>query len=192
MKSLILLLSFALFALSSFGAENTESYPPEGWETNIFKAVAKAEKENKKILINFTGSDWCGYCIRLENSIFSKEEFKEYAEKELIRVFIDFPRRKELDEYQLNHNHALQAGFNVEGFPTIIVLEPNMQLSLITGYQNITPQEYVEHLRNDNIGDALSEEDNKQFAEEFKSFLTQIEGALASIVATEASEAADD
>lgn len=165
-----------------------ESYPPKGWETNIFKAVAKAQQEDKKILLNFTGSDWCGYCIRLEENIFSKDEFQQYAENELVRVFIDFPRRKQIDEYQLIHNQALQSGFNVEGFPRIIVLEPDLRLSLITGYQNITPQEYVEHLRNSTIGDALSAEDNQQFAEEFKSFLAQVESALASIETPKDSE----
>lgn len=168
-----------------FANLSAEKYPPEGWVTNIFQAVSQAEKENKRILINFTGSDWCIYCVRLEENIFSKKEFKEYAEKELVRVFIDFPRRKQLDEYQLNHNEALKMGFGVDGYPRIVVLEPDLQLGLITGYRDISPKEYVEHLKNDNVSDGLSAEDNQQFAEEMKSFLSQVEEVLATIAVAE-------
>ncbi|MCZ7637735.1 MAG: thioredoxin family protein [Verrucomicrobia bacterium] len=66
------------------------------WHTDLAKAQALAKTENKKVLINFTGSDWCGFCIKLHKEVFATPEFQEFAGKNLVLVEADFPRNKTL------------------------------------------------------------------------------------------------
>ena len=68
-----------------------DSYPPEGWTTDITEAVARAGREDRRILINFTGSDWCTWCRKLEGEVFAEQAFIDYADEELVLVFLDFP-----------------------------------------------------------------------------------------------------
>lgn len=95
------------------------------WQTDAAKAKAQAQKENKLVLLDFTGSDWCGWCIKLNHDTFSKQEWVDYAKKNLVSVEVDFPRSKEQSEAQKSANEALQKKFNVEGFPTIVVMKPD-------------------------------------------------------------------
>ena len=67
-------------------------FAADGWETDFAKASAKAKAEGKHILIDFSGSDWCGWCIKLDKEVFSKKAFKSYAKENLILVLADFPR----------------------------------------------------------------------------------------------------
>ncbi len=80
-----------------------------------------AIKANKPIMANFTGSDWCGWCIRLDKAVFQTEEFKEWAKENVILLELDFPRRKKLDANLQAFNDQLQQQFQVRGFPTIWV-----------------------------------------------------------------------
>ena len=73
-------------------------------------------------MLDFTGSDWCGWCIKLNKEVFSKEEFADYAKKNLVLVEVDFPRRKKLSEEQKKANEALQEKYKIEGYPTLVVL----------------------------------------------------------------------
>jgi protein disulfide-isomerase len=116
------------------------------WETNFETAVKKAKKEKKKLLLNFTGSDWCGWCIRLDKEVFSKKEFIEYAEKNLVCVKLDFPKRKELSEDEKKQNYGLASEFKVTGFPTIYITDIEKKAILKTGYIGGDAQQYVEHL----------------------------------------------
>src|SRR5438552_7159697 len=81
-------LSFALLALAGSSARAAE------WLTDLPAAQAAAKAENKIVLLDFTGSDWCGWCIRLRNEVFSKPEFDAYANDNLVLVEVDFPRQK--------------------------------------------------------------------------------------------------
>ena len=92
------------------------------WMTDLSKAQAKAKAENKLVLLDFTGSDWCGWCIKLNKDVFSKPEFAEYAKKNLVLVEVDFPRGKKLSAEQKKANDALQKKYKIQGYPTIIVL----------------------------------------------------------------------
>src|SRR6267154_642423 len=92
------------------------------WTTDVPKAQATAKAENKLVMMDFTGSDWCGWCIRLNKEVFSKPEFVEYAQKNLVAVEVDFPRMKKMTEEQKKANQALQEKYKIEGYPTIIVL----------------------------------------------------------------------
>jgi len=106
----------ACCALLRAGAEELQ------WLTDLPKAQAQAKKENKLVMMDFTGSDWCGWCIKLNKEVFSKPEFSEYAKKNLVLVEVDFPRKKELSQDQKKANQALQEKYKIQGYPTIVVL----------------------------------------------------------------------
>ena len=74
------------------------------------------------MLVNFTGSDWCGYCIQLDRAILSQPLFKDYADKNLILVEIDFPRRKPQSVEVKKQNAELAERYQIEGFPTLVLL----------------------------------------------------------------------
>lgn len=93
----------------------------DNWLVDIDKAYKLSKETNKPILANFTGSDWCGWCKRLRAEVFSKTEFKEWAEENVVLLELDFPRRKRLPEEQVQQNRGLQQAFQVTGFPTIWV-----------------------------------------------------------------------
>ena len=93
-----------------------------GWETDLKKAQAQAKSNNKLVFLDFTGSDWCGYCIRLDKDILSKPAFKQYAEKNLVLVEIDFPRAKPQSVDLRKQNQELAQHYGIMGFPTIVVL----------------------------------------------------------------------
>jgi thioredoxin-related protein len=92
------------------------------WLTELPKAQAKAKAENKIVLMDFTGSDWCGWCIKFNKEVLSTPEFAEYAKKNLVLVELDFPRKKQQPAELKKANKALQAKFQVDGFPTFVVL----------------------------------------------------------------------
>jgi thioredoxin-related protein len=92
------------------------------WLTDLPKAQAQAKKQNKLVLLDFTGSDWCGWCIKLKKEVFDTKEFQDYADKNLVLVEVDFPRRKRLSAEQAKANQALQEKYQIQGYPTIIML----------------------------------------------------------------------
>src|SRR2546421_11944049 len=92
------------------------------WLTDLPAAQATAKAENKIVLITFTGSDWCGWCIRLRNEVFSQPEFDAYASQNVVLVEADFPHHKEQSSDLRQANAALQQRFHNGGSPTVIVL----------------------------------------------------------------------
>jgi len=113
MKVLLTLLSATLLSLSASGAEWLADYPG---------ALAKAKASGKPVLLDFTGSDWCPYCIELKKNSLSTAEFESFAEQNLILVEVDFPRRKKIAAEQLKANEALARRFGIEGFPTLVLV----------------------------------------------------------------------
>jgi protein disulfide-isomerase len=93
------------------------------WHTDLAKAQAQANAEKKMVMLDFTGSDWCGWCIKLNKEVFSTDEFAEYAKKNLVLVEVDFPRKKQLSAEQKKANQALQEKYKIQGYPTLIVLD---------------------------------------------------------------------
>ncbi len=104
-------------ALEDYKAKN------EGWEVNIDKAYEMSQKTGKPILANFTGSDWCGWCKRLDKSVFHTEEFKKWAADNVILLELDFPRRMQLPAEIRKQNANLQRAFSITGYPTIWVFD---------------------------------------------------------------------
>ena len=89
------------------------------WYTDINKVYELSNKSNKPIFAFFTGSDWCGWCHRLERNVFEKEGFQDWAKKNVILLELDFPRNKQLPETLVQQNGSLQQFFKVQGYPTI-------------------------------------------------------------------------
>lgn len=117
------------------------------WETDLEVAKKRAKDENKEILADFTGSDWCGWCIKLKKEVFDQPEFQEYAKKHLVMLELDFPRKKELPAKEKEQNEKLSEEFKVEGFPTVLLLNAKGKEVGRTGYQEGGPAKYVEHLK---------------------------------------------
>lgn len=118
MKLFYLSLFSLIIAVSSLFAEGDES----NWHTEIDAALEKAKAENKDVLIDFCGSDWCPPCMHMHKEVYSKEEFLEAVQKKYVLVRIDFPNKdKELAE----KNKPLREKYKVMGLPTAVLLKSN-------------------------------------------------------------------
>ncbi|MEI6395239.1 MAG: thioredoxin family protein [Verrucomicrobiota bacterium] len=116
------------------------------WLTDLPKAQATAKSEDKLVMLDFTGSDWCGWCIKLHKEVFSKPAFADYAKKNLVLVEVDFPRDKEQSAELKKANTALQEKYKVEGYPTIIVLNSAGKKVGELGYQKGGPKPFIDEL----------------------------------------------
>lgn len=99
------------------------------WGTDLKAAQEQAKKENKLVLMDFTGSDWCGWCIKLKKEVFDTKEFAEYAAKNLVLVEVDFPSKKKQSAELKKANDALKTKYGANGFPTIVVLNSEGKLA---------------------------------------------------------------
>ncbi len=113
MKKLFLL--FLLIGSYTVQAQESELT----WYTNFEKAMQLSVKEKKPLMLFFTGSDWCGWCIRLQKEVFHKSEFVTWAKDKVILVELDFPRKKQLEPSMQQQNYGLQNALQVRGYPTI-------------------------------------------------------------------------
>jgi thioredoxin-related protein len=116
------------------------------WLTDYKKAQDEARANNKLVLLDFTGSDWCGWCIRLDKEVFSKPEFKDYAGKNLVLVEVDFPRRRPLSLETRKQNEELAGRYGIQGFPTIIVLNGDGKKVGELGYMPGGPDAFIAEL----------------------------------------------
>ena len=129
-----------------FGVLTTRGLVAAEWETDYGKAVEKAKAENKRVLLDFTGSDWCGPCIELRKRVFSQPDFAAYAKKNLILVEIDYPQRKKQTDALKNQNETLakEYGIDAKGFPTIVVLDPAGKVAReFSGYDGETAADFI-------------------------------------------------
>jgi thioredoxin-related protein len=116
------------------------------WQTDFEAAKTKAKAEKKLLLVDFTGSDWCGWCKKLVAEVFSKEEFKKEAPKKFVLVELDFPQSKKQSDELKKQNKKLLEQYKVQGYPTILVLDAEGQVVAKTGYQAGGAEKYVKHL----------------------------------------------
>jgi protein disulfide-isomerase len=142
MKKIIVALLF-LFTLQISAQELT-------WHNDINKAIDISFKSKKPMLLFFTGSDWCGWCIKLQKEVFQKPEFSEWA-KNVVLVELDFPRKTQLEEKLKQQNAQLQQIFQVTGYPTVWLVTPqknggqiNLQQLGKTGYVAGGPTKWIE------------------------------------------------
>jgi thioredoxin-related protein len=89
------------------------------WYTDINQVYKASAQSKKPVFAFFTGSDWCGWCKRLQATVFSKQEFKDWAKKNVILLELDFPRRTQLPEALAKQNEELRNFFQVQGYPTV-------------------------------------------------------------------------
>jgi protein disulfide-isomerase len=130
-------------------AKSAATKPPagpvvKGWTEDVDLAMEFAARTKRPILLDFTGSDWCGWCIKLDDEVFSKDAFKDYADKNLVLVAIDFPRSKKLPDEIKRRNSKLAQQYGVRGFPTIVILDPTGKKELgRTGYARGGPAAFI-------------------------------------------------
>jgi protein disulfide-isomerase len=125
----------SLLALSVRAAE---------WTDNYAAALAKAKAEHKLVLLDFTGSDWCIWCKRTDSDLFSKQKFKDFADRNLELVTVDFPRSHELDARVGAQNEALKDKYGIRAFPTLIVLDPSEKIVVTQeGYLEGGPEAFI-------------------------------------------------
>jgi thioredoxin-related protein len=136
MKKILVTLAALLVLAGAYAADGN-------WQTDLPKAQAQAAKESKMVLLNFTGSDWCSWCVKLHKEVFSQPAFQEYAKANLVLVEVDFPQRKKLSAEQKKANDALAAKYSIQGYPTIIVLNSAGKKVGELGYQPGGPKAFI-------------------------------------------------
>lgn len=140
MKRILSSLAFSLLLVTTlFGNDSA-------WSTDYDAALAKAKSEKKLVLMDFTGSDWCGWCIKLDKEVFGKKEFKDYATNNLILVVLDFPRRKAQSAKIKEQNKKLSDTFQIKGFPTVVVLDSEGRKVGELGYMEGGPKAFIAEL----------------------------------------------
>ncbi len=117
MKKIIIAL-FLLVGIVSMQAQELK------WETNLEAATKVSMKTKKPLMLFFTGSDWCGWCIRLQKEVFTTPEFATWAKANVVLVELDFPRRTPQDEKIKMQNAEMQQLFQVQGYPTVWLVNP--------------------------------------------------------------------
>ncbi len=145
MKKIVVVLVFAILMLSAMACAK-ESKSGLKWETNLEKAIKIATAEKKSILVDFTGSDWCIWCHRLDDEIFSQKEFIDWAKKNLVLVKLDFPKDIPQSKETKLYNRNLAKKYKIKGFPTILVLDSKGNLLETTGYLRGGPSNYIKNL----------------------------------------------
>lgn len=128
----------------------SHAFAGEGWLVDFEKAKLTAKTESKDILMDFTGSDWCGWCIKLRDEVFTKTEFKSAAPQKFVLLELDFPQSPEvkgkMKPETIEQNARLNEKFEVQGYPTILLVDAEGRPYAKTGYQAGGPAGYVKHL----------------------------------------------
>ena len=120
----------------------------EGWMTDFAAAKEKAAKENKTLLIEFNGSDWCGFCIKLNRQVFKQEAFKQGVKEQFVLVELDYPTNKSKQSAELiAQNAKLKKIYPVKGYPAIILADATGVPFAQTGYLEFGPEAYLQHLQ---------------------------------------------
>lgn len=114
------------------------------WLTSATKASEEAKKASRLILADFTGSDWCGWCMKLKAEVFDTPEFKDWANKNLILLELDFPKAKKQDDATVKQNREMAQKYKVRGFPTIHFLKADGTSVGTMGYQEGGPKPWIE------------------------------------------------
>jgi thioredoxin-related protein len=137
---------FLLAAVIGF-AITTSAQTKPGWLSDYKKAQEEAKANNKLVLLDFTGSDWCGWCMKLNREVYSQPQFKDYANKALVLLEVDFPRQKVQSPETRKQNQELARQYQVEGFPTIVVLNGDgRKLWQYDGYFAAGPAAFIAQL----------------------------------------------
>ena len=138
MKNLgLTLFLFMSFSVSSWGQKALI------WYTDMNEAFEIASQENKPLMLFFTGSDWCGWCIRLQKEVFKTSDFEAWAKENVVLVELDFPRKTALDRNTQIQNYQMQKMFQVRGYPSILFAKPEMMADGKKNLKNLGRTGYV-------------------------------------------------
>lgn len=129
------------FAALAFAAE------PEGWSTDFEQAKKTAAEKKLPILMDFSGSDWCIWCKRLDSEVFSQKAFRDYAKDNLVLFLADFPIGAQQAEELHKQNLKLQSRYRVSSYPTVILVNAQGEETARTGYRKGGAEAYVDHLK---------------------------------------------
>lgn len=138
------MLYFLLF-IQSF----TINTNPTSWQTDFEEAKQVAIEQDKKILMVFSGSDWCAPCIKLKKKILITEEFQGFEEENIVVLYLDFPKRKKnrLSKEMMKKNESLAEQYNRSGmFPNILLVENDGAVIKRLNYDGQTPNEFINEL----------------------------------------------
>ena len=133
----IVLVAFFFVGLSVSQAQELK------WYTNVKEAVTVSKKEKKPLMLFFTGSDWCGWCIRLQNEVLKTPEFNKWAQDNVVLVELDFPRRTPQSDEIKNQNNQLQQVFGIQGFPTVFFAKANVNKEGKISFEGLGNTGYV-------------------------------------------------
>lgn len=144
---LVLCLSVGLLAIAGDGCSEAVSTPvPQinTWTTDLPKALVQAGADHKAVLLDFSGSDWCPDCRKLSRKVLETPAFKAYADTNLVLVDVDFPQNKPQPDDLKKANNALQNRFDVQGFPTVILLNADGKvLTKQEGYDGANVNDFI-------------------------------------------------
>ena len=137
---------FALAAVIGVGVASATS-TPAGWTDDFEAAKKQAASEDKLLLVDFSGSDWCGWCKKLDREVFAKPEFLKGVKNDFVLVMIDSPKDKSLlSEKAAKQNPELQRHYKISGYPTVLILDAAGEVLEKTGYREGGPKKYVKYL----------------------------------------------
>jgi protein disulfide-isomerase len=140
MKKLLMALAIGGLWLQVQAAESA-------WLTDLPKAEAQAKSQNKIVLMDFTGSDWCPWCIKFDKEVLNTPEFQEYAAKNVVLVLLDYPRATVQSDDLKKANAALKDQYQIEGFPTLVVLDKDgKEIGRQVGYSEGGPKAFIAKL----------------------------------------------
>lgn len=161
MKTKLLCTAFfaAVLSLTAFAAPMTEGAEPGVWTMDMPAAQTLAKEKSLPILINFTGSDWCGWCKLMDKKVFSQQAWQDYAKENVVTVWVDSPRDESLVPEALRPKaEALRETYDVQGFPTYVVLNAEgKELGRLGASQDATPESFIAELKGVLVRDRLPE-----------------------------------
>jgi len=132
-----LFLFVAIFASHTGWSQRVE------WLTDAMAAQRKAKEENKLLMLDFTGSDWCGWCMKLKREVFDQPDFAQFAQSRLVMVEVDFPHHQTLPQAQQQANASLEHAYGVTGYPTLVFLNPDGKRVGRMGYISGGPTAFI-------------------------------------------------
>jgi len=137
---------FWLFFILGFLLSCQKELASNTWSEDWVSVTTLAQETQKPILINFTGSDWCVWCKRLDKEVFSQKTFQQYAQDNLILFKADFPSKIPQSKEIKDQNASLQKKYKIKGYPTIMLVNAEGEVIARTGYQKGGASAYVRHL----------------------------------------------
>lgn len=137
-------ITFAGPQQSAATAGKSKIATPAGWSDDFENAQKQARAQNKDLLVAFSGSDWCGWCVRLEKEVFTQAPFTEKASESFVPVYVDLPQDKErLSPAAKRQNEGLAARYRIDRFPTVLLIDTDGDIIAQTGYLEGGPENYL-------------------------------------------------